>query len=124
MPIGVIVLDDDPDLRDSLVDVYSLAGCACFAAASYAELTALPQEALAARLAILDINLGAEAPSGLDAFRWLREKGFGGAIVFLTGHARSERLVDEATRLNSVRLLQKPMSIQALLELLESRVKT
>jgi FixJ family two-component response regulator len=63
---------------------------------------------------ILDINLGPGEPSGLDVYRWLREQGFAGRIVFLTGHAADHPLVSQAYRLGA-HVLQKPARIQRLL---------
>jgi FixJ family two-component response regulator len=70
-------------------------------------------------LAILDINLGEGQPSGLDAYHWLRESGFEGKIVFLTGHARSHPLVSQARQAGKVVILEKPTTMERLLSMLE-----
>lgn len=116
---GVVFLDDDKDLRDLFADVVALlSGRDCLTVGSVAELIDQRVQALAAELAILDINLGPDAPSGLDAYHWLREQGFGGRIVFLTGHAASHPLVAEAHQLGDVRVFEKPLPMPAIASLL------
>lgn len=116
---GVVFLDDDKDLRDLFADVVALlSGRDCLTVGSVAELIDQRVQALAAELAILDINLGPDAPSGLDAYHWLRQQGFGGRIVFLTGHAASHPLVAEAHQLGDVRVFEKPLPMPAIASLL------
>ncbi len=116
----VLVLEDDDDLRTLLCELLGLGGVeGCVAAASYDALVRRGGEALGCGLALLDVNLGAGVPSGLDAYRWLQEHGFSGRTVFLSGHARSHPLVQQAHTLQDVRVLSKPVGAQALLELLE-----
>ncbi len=116
----VIFLDDDPELRAVVVELFELLGVACDAIASVPEL----QDRLGGGsngsydLAILDINLGPRVPSGLDAYRWLRERRFSGRIAFLTGHARSHPLVEEAHRLGDALVCAKPISLDALRRIL------
>src|SRR5262249_26305927 len=99
---AVLVLDDDDDLVDAGWDVLIDDGWECLGAHSVAELQGLGSRAIACQLAILDINLGVGVSSGVDAYRWLRERQFGGRIVFLTGHARSHPLVAEASSLDGI----------------------
>ena len=118
--VRVIFLDDDPELRAVVVELFDLIGVACDAIASVAEL----QERLdrgsdgGYDVAILDINLGPRVPSGLDAYRWLRERRFSGRIAFLTGHARSHPLVEEVHRLGDALVYAKPISLDALRRIL------
>ena len=107
-----LVLDDDQDLRELLSAVVE-AECRgpCVSVASYEELVRLGPTALQCRLAILDVNLGTHSPSGLAAYRWLRDHAFTGRIVFLTGHARTHGDVRLAEELDGVEILQKPVSV-------------
>ena len=119
---GVLFLDDDEDLRDTFADlVRTVFDRECHGLGSYRELVALGDRALGCDVAILDINLGPEVPSGLDAYAWLRRRGFGGRIVFLTGHANSHPLVVEASHLGDAEVIAKPVSFEALSSLLERR---
>jgi DNA-binding NtrC family response regulator len=111
----VLVVDDDEDLRQALGDVLvEILGLGWLGVGSLDELVALGQRALDCRVAILDVNLGAGRPSGIDAFEWLRSKGFRGRIVFLTGHARSDPLVAKAWSERSAHVYQKPMTLEQL----------
>ncbi|MFP2928332.1 response regulator [Pyxidicoccus sp. 3LG] len=115
----VLVLEDDDDLRTILGELLRMAGVeTCVEAGSYDELVRKKDAVLGCDLALLDVNLGAGVESGLDGHRWLRENGFEGRTVFLTGHARSHPLVRQAYELQHVRVLSKPVSTQVLLELL------
>jgi ActR/RegA family two-component response regulator len=105
----VLVLDDDEDLLHSLGDLVHYTGGQSVLARSLAELTAQEEKALACDLAVLDLNLGKQQPSGIDALRWLREKRFGGRVVFLTGHGTSHPLIVEAHKIGDVRILCKPL---------------
>jgi len=108
----VLILDDDPDLRDTLGEaITTFFKCSCVEAASYDDLVALGERALDCRLAILDVNLGPDRPSGVDAFEWLLAHGFQGRIAFLTGHARTHPAVQLASQLQHASIHQKPMSL-------------
>ncbi|HEX6837739.1 MAG TPA: response regulator [Polyangia bacterium] len=103
-----MLLDDDADLRDALCDMFALFGADCLPVASLAELSGAAERALACDLAVLDVNLGDGQPSGVDAYDWLRQRRFGGRVVFLTGHAPSNPAVARAAALG-VRVLTKPI---------------
>lgn len=114
----VLVLEDDDDLRSLLCDLLLSSGAqGCVSAGSVAELVARREEVLGCAVALLDVNLGAGLPSGLDAYHWLRENGFAGRIVFLTGHARSHPLVRQAHELAHAQVLSKPVSAKDLMAL-------
>ena len=117
----VLLLDDDSDVLDALSEIIALRSKRrVLRALSVEGIINLGTSALGCTLAILDINLGSGAPTGLDALRWLREHDFAGRVVFLTGHARGFPLVDEAHRMSDVEVLSKPCSIDQLDQLLES----
>jgi ActR/RegA family two-component response regulator len=82
-------------------------------------MVAQSEDVLHSHLSILDINLGARQPSGLEAYRWLRERGYEGQIVFLTGHAMTHPLVSEAQKMGTARVLQKPVPLDDVLRLVE-----
>lgn len=116
----VLVLEDDDDLRGLICELLRMSGAVeCLGVGSYEELLRHGEAALECTLALLDVNLGAGVPSGLDAHRWLRERGFRGRTVFLTGHARSHPLVSQAYTLTGVQVLAKPVDSGVLLALVE-----
>ncbi|MDX2087318.1 MAG: response regulator [Kofleriaceae bacterium] len=109
----ILFLDDDDDLRENLADVFAtfMDEETLLLSSHRAMLDEERALVLACRLAVLDINLGADAPSGLDAYRWLRSHDFAGPIIFLTGHARAHPLVREAERMGDAIVLEKPVTV-------------
>jgi len=106
----VLYVEDDDDLRELVVELVTVVlERRCVGVGSYDELVALGEDALGCSVAILDINLGPNRRSGIDAYAWLRDKGYRGRIVFLTGHANTHPLVVEAQRLGDVQILSKPI---------------
>jgi len=116
----VLLVDDDENLRAVLSEFLRMEGAACVAAASLAQVEAQAEAALATQLAILDVNLGARQPTGVEVCRWLREHGFMGPIVFLTGHAATDPRVVEASRQPNTRVLSKPVAGEVIAELVAS----
>ncbi len=116
----VLLLDDDHDLLDTLREVITdVCHTPSVSAGSYDELVALGKKALGCQVAILDVNLGPDRPSGVDACEWLLDHGFKGRIVFLTGHARTHPAVERACQLRAASVHQKPISLDALRSLVE-----
>jgi DNA-binding NtrC family response regulator len=111
----VFLLDDDADLRESVVEILRvMTGADCVSAASVAQMMEQHEAVLCCTLAILDVNLGAGRPSGLDAFHWLRARSFSGTIAFLTGHARHHPLVADAYQIGETKVLEKPIDFDRL----------
>jgi FixJ family two-component response regulator len=118
----VLFLDDDEDLRTTFTDlVRSIFDRECHGIASHRDLLSLGERALHCGVAILDINLGPQAPSGLESYVWLRGHGFRGRIIFLTGHAATHPLVLKARRLGDAEVVSKPVNLVALASLLEEQ---
>jgi hypothetical protein len=90
----VLYLEDDDDLRELVVELVTVVlHRRCVGVGSYDELVGLGEDALRCSVAILDINLGSNRRSGIDAYTWLRDQEYTGRIVFLTGHASTHPLV-------------------------------
>ena len=105
----VFVLDDDESLRTMLASYLEMSGrCTVCGMESVRELERHSSELPHLFAAILDINLGADVPTGIDAYRWLRSRGFAGRIIFLTGHARNHPSVQEAYLIGDAKVLEKP----------------
>lgn len=116
---GVLLIDDDEDLLAAMGDLIAALGAApVVALRSLAELVDAAPRALRCELAIVDVNLGAGVPTGLDVYEWLRARSFAGRVAFLTGHAINHPLVRRACRLGAARLYQKPIELRDLVELL------
>jgi DNA-binding NtrC family response regulator len=115
---AVLLLDDDTDLRMMMTEFFKSEGIECVGVGSLEEMIAAGTRGLSCYLAVLDVNLGKAQPSGVEAYRWLKENSFSGRVVFLTGHARSFPAVAEAHALG-VTVLEKPVSVDRLLRLLQ-----
>jgi DNA-binding response OmpR family regulator len=121
---SVLVLEDNGDLRMMMCDLFESFGARCVGVGSLEEMQRLgATERLSFDLVILDVNLGAGRPSGVDAYRWLRDQSFSGRIVFMTGHVPSLAIVADAHSIG-VKVLHKPVSIDDLMGLLREPPKT
>jgi DNA-binding NtrC family response regulator len=122
MTAKLLILEDDDDMRNALVDVVStLLGWQNVAVASYDELLERRDEVMQCQLAMLDVNLGVDQPNGLDALEWLLRHNFPGEIVFLTGHAQTDPLVQRALEMGIATVMEKPIGLPQLTALLEER---
>ncbi len=114
----VLILEDDRDLAYTYEQIFVLmSDHQVVLAHSLFSLQSRKQDALSCEVAILDIDLGANEPSGVDAYLWLRDEGFKGRIYFLTGHGRSNPLVKQAVGLGAT-LLTKPVPIDIFLKVI------
>ena len=118
-PATIVFLDDSEDLRELmpvLLEPRLGVECKCFG--SVVEFENHPAEVLGAKVAILDVNLGPDAPDGVDAFNWLVDHQFHGIVLFFTGHARSNPEVERAIR-KGVEVLEKPIDPDELISSVE-----
>jgi DNA-binding NtrC family response regulator len=117
----VLYVEDNDDLRELVVELITVVlERRCVGVGSYEELVALGEEAfVGCDMAILDINLGPNRRSGIDAYAWLRDKGYTGRIVFLTGHASTHPLVVEAERIGDAAIFSKPIDPDRLRSIVE-----
>jgi DNA-binding response OmpR family regulator len=113
----ILLVDDDLDLREGIIDLYAAEGYDCVGVASLDDVLEQADRILQARLAILDVNLGAERPSGVEVYRWLRRNDFAGHVVFLTGHAAAHPLVEQARSIEGAQVLTKPIAAGKLVDL-------
>ncbi len=122
----ILLVEDDENLLSSLSTFFEMAaGVECVTLMGFGAMMARKAEVLRADvgLAIIDINLGQDEPSGVDVYHWLRENHFSGQIVFLTGHAQDNPLVREATQIGEARVFAKPMDVEKLLALVKGQRK-
>lgn len=109
----ILLLDDNKELCTLMTAMFRELGdhdISCFN--SYAEMVVLKSHQINFDIAFLDVNLGVNVPSGIDAFDWLINSGYKGRIIFFTGHARSYPLLKKSMEYPNVRLLEKPADIE------------
>ena len=120
----VLFVEDDADLRRMFARLVAVfLERQCVSVGSFEELVALGQEALSCGAAILDINLGPNRASGIDAYAWLRQQGYTGRIAFLTGHASSHPLVVKALRLGDAEVFSKPIDLNRMRLLVDGETR-
>lgn len=114
MPLKIVVLDDCEDLRLLMQRLLQIRfGAECVAIGKVGDLACHEEQVLSSQLIFLDINLGEDEPSGIDAYSWLCERGFAGSVYFFTGHAKNHPLVAAAEPLG-VSVLEKPVKVTEL----------
>src|SRR5579871_3349986 len=108
----VIVVDDDPSIRDGLDSLLRSVGLACRLYGSVAEFRAakLPD---GPRCLVLDVRLPGK--SGLDLQGEMVDAQFEMPIIFITGHGDIPMTV-RAMRAGAVEFLTKPFREQELLD--------
>ena len=106
----VMIVDDDPLVRDSLGDLFRSVGIevACYASTRDLIAAGLPDRT---SCLVLDVRMPGE--SGLDFQARLRAQGSAPPIIFITGHADVPMSV-RAMRLGAVNFLPKPFRDQEL----------
>lgn len=108
---SVLVIDDEPLLCDLLVRFLSLRGYRAFGVKDGHEALQIvddtPPDAI-----VLDLIM--PGLPGIDVLRALREKGYPGGIIIMTG-SHSEELLQDAWKLGPQEILIKPVDLERLL---------
>jgi DNA-binding NtrC family response regulator len=85
---------------------------------SYNELMKFESELNSFDMIFLDVNLGPDVPSGIDAFNWLMEHHYVNRIIFFTGHANTFPVVRKALDFEKVSVLEKPVPVEKLQQII------
>jgi DNA-binding NtrC family response regulator len=101
---NILVVDDDPDIREVLKDRLESLGCQVLVAASGAEGLEL-LEKQNPQVVLLDIEM--PAMSGLEALKEIHKRDFDITVVMITAHGTIERAV-EAIREGAYDFIPKP----------------
>jgi len=108
----VLVVDDDPDIRASLTDMFNSVGMDTLVFASTAELL---KHDMPDRPSCLILDLRLPGSSGLDLQARLAEDGVNIPIIFITGYADVPTSV-RAMKAGALDFLPKPFREQELLD--------
>ncbi len=118
MPHNILIVDDEPSIRQSLKDVLEDEGFSASAAESgEACLEALRQNSFDAIL--LDVWL--PGMDGLDTLVKIREHDDAPEVIMISGHGTIETAV-RATKLGAYDFLEKPLSIEKTLILIKNAI--
>lgn len=108
---SVLVVDDDPLVCDLLVQFLSLRGYRTCGVKDGADaMKAVDDE----RPDVILLDLIMPGISGVEVLRSLREKGYQGGIIIMTG-SHNEELLEEAWSLGPQEVLVKPIDLERLL---------
>ena len=106
----VVFLEDNNDLGELLESIIETSlHIDCDVYQSVEVLKSNKATVLSSKIVILDIELGFNKPSGIDAYKWLVDNNFQGHIYFLTGHGYSNPLVQAAAKAGAT-IWEKPIS--------------
>ncbi len=109
MPTSLLIVDDEPGIRETLRGVLEDEGFAVETAATgEACLKAVNEKNFACIL--LDIWLG-KGIDGLETLKRLREAGSDSAVVMISGHGNIETAV-KSTKLGAFDFIEKPLSLE------------
>ncbi|AZZ36336.1 hypothetical protein CIK05_05875 [Bdellovibrio sp. qaytius] len=123
MGASITFLEDNEELREVLAEVTrSELGEEALSFGRFDDLVAHRTEVLQTKMAILDINLGADQVTGVDVFHWLKDQGYTGKICFLTGHAKAHPMVQAASEIGA-EIWAKPMYATTLCDAIRSVIK-
>jgi FixJ family two-component response regulator len=111
----VIVIDDDPSMRESLDSLLRSVG---MGVAAYASVKAFLDDRTPDRAACLVLDVRLPGQSGLDFQDQLARKGVQIPIIFITGHADVPMTV-RAMKAGAVEFLEKPFRDQDLLDAIQ-----
>lgn len=108
----ILVVEDDPDLREALTDTLEMAGCSVLAAgAGEAALALLADQAV--DMVVSDVNM--PGMDGIDLLKCLRQRQPQLPVLLITAYASISKSV-EAMRCGAVDYLVKPFRHQLLID--------
>ena len=96
----ILIVDDDPELRDALTEQLSLE----FEAVAVENGTKGVQAAKTGQIDLVIMDVGLPDIDGREAVRILRKNGFKAPIIMLTGHDTNSDALDESGK-NLLRLI-------------------
>jgi CheY-like chemotaxis protein len=111
MDESVLVVDDDPLVRDLLVQFLSLRGYRALGVKDGHDALRMIEE-VPPDLVLLDMIM--PGMSGIEVLQALREKEFPGGIIIMTG-SHNEELLEDAWALGPQEVLVKPIDLERLL---------
>src|SRR5688500_17513462 len=106
---SVLIVDDEPGIRDTLRGVLEDEGFTIDVVASGEACLKLVEKQSFACI-LLDIWLG-KGIDGLETLKRLRENGIDAAVVMISGHGNIETAV-RSTKLGAFDFIEKPLSLE------------
>jgi FixJ family two-component response regulator len=123
MSATIMFLEDNEELRAILAEVMlSELGETPITFGHMSDMVAAAAVVLRTKMAVIDINLGTDELTGIDAYNWLKKMSYAGKICFLTGHAKNHPTVQTAAK-SGVEIWVKPMNANVLCESIRKTLK-
>jgi DNA-binding NtrC family response regulator len=116
----ILVVDDEPAVRDVLIEFLTEHGYAATGAESGAE--ALAMVARQPPLVIL-LDIAMPGMNGIETLKRLRQQTPGSAVIMISGHADQEMAL-QALDLGAYDFIQKPLDFQYLERTLLAKIVT
>lgn len=116
----VLIVDDDPDLLESVADVLKQKGYSTAKADSGEKALGMISEESHYNLALVDLKL--PGMNGMEVLKKLKEEFSEIAVIIITGHATIESAVN-AMKLGAVDYLEKPVNPEELLLVVDKERK-
>jgi CheY-like chemotaxis protein len=111
----VLVVDDEPLVRDLLVQFLGLRGYRTFGVNDGPEALSMVEQG-PPDLILLDLRL--PGMNGVEVLRRLRDKNFAGAVIVVTG-SYDEELLQEAWSLHPQEVIGKPIDLEQMLTVIQ-----
>ena len=108
MPHSILIVDDEPGIREALSSILADEGYETVCVASGEECLALLDQR-SVDLVLLDVWL--EGIDGLETLERMRQSGMDPMVVMISGHASIETAV-RATKLGAFDFIEKPVSLE------------
>jgi FixJ family two-component response regulator len=115
----VYIVDDDPDMRDSLRWLMSTVG---LAVETFCSADHFLRDFLAKGPGCLVFDVRMPGTSGLDLFELLTDRGEAMPVIFITAHADVPMAI-RAMKSGAVEFVEKPFNRQTLLEKVQRAIK-
>ena len=112
----VLVVDDDPGMLDTLVDIITSSGYDVETAHSGDAAVAMVEQS---RFDVTLMDIQMPGLNGVEALKVMRAIAPGMAVIMMTAFTRDE-LVEEARQSSAVEVLSKPLDVRRVLDLIQS----
>lgn len=115
---NVLIVDDEPLLREELQESLELEDFDVWAAGSVADALEIRSE-IAFDVVVTDLKMPEQG--GLDLIRKLQEDGFEGLVFVVSGHGADSNRAD-AMALGATECFRKPLDIEQLIETIQDKI--
>ena len=121
MAAEILIIDDNPDIRNIIKDLIDEAGFKTRVAANYNQALAEIDKKLP-DVAIIDVKLDKGDNDGIELLQRLKKRDDETPVIMISGHANVQMAVD-SLKLGAFEFIQKPFSSERLLNFLNRAIE-